>query len=753
MEQSPSPSIDPSLREMVAKTWSVLRREGYADTRCLPYFRSLSRLPSEPTDLCRYFWGTRKAHRSAWPALYYLFFRAGRRELFDLFRCFSLGHAIKRSRLDRAAGKADADFLVSSGFLRLDGERVSPAVRVYLRENGVFFHDAPGTEVRLEQRVYMGRDSLRFADYLKSRLLPGRRFRRVLDLGTGCGVQAIVLAPHSEEVVAVDTNDRALAFAQANASINEVDNVRFGRSDLAARVSGRFDLVVSNPPFLYLPRPSPLGRDVASDGGLLGIGLSRRILAGLADLLTPDGEARILVSIPRTPRGPIMERWIKEHLLPEGLDVRLRFVEYLWCDGQADAYRLRGIKTPALVVAEVRRSSRPRLRITRAPASEKLILARKIMGERAERGRRKAGAATKSARPARLRRALPLTLACAARTTRVPAPPHQLMIESCTACPLDCISCARAERVTEERFMDPGDFKRALDTVRPWSVQFIGNGDPLCHPEIDNLCASARERVAQVVMQTAMPAESVLPSAERALPHLDRLYVGIDAANPDTYAAIRRGGDFQALLAMLRRLYCLRRRSNHTSMFFTFLLLERNYAEAPEFVRFSYRTGADGVLFLPLDLRSIESREHVLLGNLDAQTLRKTLTVARERAAAIGISTNLDYLLSSPALLLSRYGGDKPRQRSRCVRPWLYSYVTVDGDVLPCPRFAYHPSASLGNLFRQSFQKEIWNGEGYRRLRADLNSARPNLADCRDCAVPSEEGGLRARLMRRRSLK
>src|SRR5262249_25507852 len=50
-----------------------------------------------------------------------------------------------------------------------------------------------------------------------ARLTVRRPAKRALDLGTGCGVQALLLARHSETVIAVDVNPRALAFARFNA--------------------------------------------------------------------------------------------------------------------------------------------------------------------------------------------------------------------------------------------------------------------------------------------------------------------------------------------------------------------------------------------------------------------------------------------------------------------------------------------------------------------------------------------------------
>lgn len=76
---------------------------------------------------------------------------------------------------------------------------------------------------------------------------------RVLDMGTGSGVNAILAARAGADVVAVDVNPHAVEAARANAQRNGVaDRVIVRRSDLFAEVEGRFDLVVFDPPFRWM---------------------------------------------------------------------------------------------------------------------------------------------------------------------------------------------------------------------------------------------------------------------------------------------------------------------------------------------------------------------------------------------------------------------------------------------------------------------------------------------------------------------
>ncbi|WP_425556525.1 DUF7059 domain-containing protein [Gordonia alkaliphila] len=116
---------------------------------------------------------------------------------------------------------------------------------------------------------------------------------RALDLGTGCGIQALHLDSHAETLVATDTNPRALALAQVTAELNGMSwDLREG--SLFEPVAGeRFDLIVANPPFVV----GAGGQDyIYRDSGIAGDGISRRLIEQVADHLAPGGVAQLLAN-------------------------------------------------------------------------------------------------------------------------------------------------------------------------------------------------------------------------------------------------------------------------------------------------------------------------------------------------------------------------------------------------------------------------------------------------------------------------
>ncbi len=132
------------------------------------------------------------------------------------------------------------------------------------------------------------------------RLVPRDRDVSCLDLGTGTGVIGICLAkyvPHVT-VTAVDTSADALSLAGENAALNGVsDRITFLESDWFSRVTGKFDLIAANPPYIpkeELPHLQAEVRDhepqVALDGGEGGVDEIARITPGLRDHLAPGGK-------------------------------------------------------------------------------------------------------------------------------------------------------------------------------------------------------------------------------------------------------------------------------------------------------------------------------------------------------------------------------------------------------------------------------------------------------------------------------
>ena len=140
---------------------------------------------------------------------------------------------------------------------------------------------------------------------------------RALDLGTGCGVQALHLAAHADHVVATDVNSRALWMTRLNSELN----ARPGGPEVEVRdgsffepVAGeRFDLISTNPPFVISPATGQ--RLVYRDSGLPGDRVVEDIVRTGPDHLTDGGWLQVLANWAIADGQPWDERlgsWLRE---------------------------------------------------------------------------------------------------------------------------------------------------------------------------------------------------------------------------------------------------------------------------------------------------------------------------------------------------------------------------------------------------------------------------------------------------------
>jgi len=115
-----------------------------------------------------------------------------------------------------------------------------------------------------------------------------------LDVGTGTGLIALLMARKAKHVLGVDVNPKAIELARRNALLNGINNVEFRPSDLFENVSGRFDVVTFNAP--YLPGEPEEAIDLALVGGETGREVIDRFIQEVPDYLTENGRVYLVQS-------------------------------------------------------------------------------------------------------------------------------------------------------------------------------------------------------------------------------------------------------------------------------------------------------------------------------------------------------------------------------------------------------------------------------------------------------------------------
>ncbi len=239
------------------------------------------------------------AHRALgrgefWPAL-----RATRDGgvLATLVRLFLLGTTEPAAAVAAALPATGIDRALAETVLeRVDGNQLRAGLDIrphadddaeYLVVSDLDSDTRPGP-VRPDHVLGVGAASVSLA-----RAVIRRPVGRALDLGTGCGIQALHLGSHATSITATDTSRRALALAGATARLNGVHwDLRHG-SLFDPVAAERFDLIVSNPPFVIGPGDQQYEY---RDSGFAGDRVCEQLIRSVPTHLAPGGTAQLLAN-------------------------------------------------------------------------------------------------------------------------------------------------------------------------------------------------------------------------------------------------------------------------------------------------------------------------------------------------------------------------------------------------------------------------------------------------------------------------
>lgn len=205
----------------------------------------------------------------------------------------------------------------------------------------------------------------------------------------------------------------------------------------------------------------------------------------------------------------------------------------------------------------------------------------------------------------------------------------KLYIEPTNCCNLACRTCVRNVWDEPLGYMTPAVFQRVLDGVKsgvtgggtppfprpqPPKLFFGGFGEPLAHPGIVQMVAAAKalgapvELITNGVLLTEATARGLIAAG------LDRLWVSLDGARPESYADVRLGAALPEVLANLARFRDLRPAGHRPSpeIGIAFVAMQRNIADLPALLNLGDRLGAARFMVTNLLPHTAEMRRETL---------------------------------------------------------------------------------------------------------------------------------------------
>ncbi len=302
----------------------------------------------------------------------------------------------------------------------------------------------------------------------------------------------------------------------------------------------------------------------------------------------------------------------------------------------------------------------------------------------------------------------------------------------CATCPLTFFGNGSPHNLSFD------DFQRIVDQAPNLQRAVLhGLGEPLLNPHLPRMISHLKARGVHVLFNSN--AILLTPRRQNLLVEtgLDEFRASLDASTPETYLKIRGVPSFAKVVRNLTAFVETKRLLGATlpriSLWFT--SMKENLPELPDVVELAGQMGITEVYVQRLVYfgSGLAVEEQSLYRRLQEQEVQ-LLAHCEARCRELGITFSAAGA-TEPLASLSGAPADRPWQQ--CHRPWMLSYVTARGDVLPCcfvPFVARDQAPfTLGNALEQPLT-QIWNGERYRTFRRQFLSGRPPTC-CEGCGA------------------
>lgn len=219
-----------------------------------------------------------------------------------LIRLFIAGVPVPRADVAAALAPSDLDPWFAIGLIRERPDHALEAVVALAPVTGFYLcadFTRRGTlpaPMAPDCVMGVGRSTLTLAALLpKPAPDHARPINTVLDLGCGCGYLAMLGAARAAHAVGTDINPRAVRLASIGAALSGLTNISFATGSLFAPVEGRrFDLIVSNPPYVISPESTFTFRDAAIEGS--GEAFCREVVRAAPPHLADGGVLMMLAN-------------------------------------------------------------------------------------------------------------------------------------------------------------------------------------------------------------------------------------------------------------------------------------------------------------------------------------------------------------------------------------------------------------------------------------------------------------------------
>lgn len=300
----------------------------------------------------------------------------------------------------------------------------------------------------------------------------------------------------------------------------------------------------------------------------------------------------------------------------------------------------------------------------------------------------------------------------ASRKIILESKPQGVGIGAHYGCNANCIFCLGGEHKNFSLESYKNFFERKLSSILS-SAEYInlcGFGELLLMPQIEEFLDYINQKmphVNKVITTNGIPLTKEI--SKRLIQGKYAVQFSLHTSNARLHKLLTKTICFDQIVDQIRYLASIRKEKAHPHIVLVFLITTLNIENLPDFIRFAYDFGVDGIV---CNYTTIYTPAHLKLSCFFKQEItNRMLKEAEDIAEELRI----------PITLPPRFDADNYLNECICSDPWKYIYIETEGSVLPCCFAGNH----IGYLDKEDFEA-IWNGRSYQSLRRSLMEERPN---------------------------
>ncbi len=299
--------------------------------------------------------------------------------------------------------------------------------------------------------------------------------------------------------------------------------------------------------------------------------------------------------------------------------------------------------------------------------------------------------------------------------------PRRVVLELTNDCQFNCVMCGRGYAGFKKTYLDTACLKK-LENVFNYAeeVAFLGWGEATLHPEFLQILKFLDQFPVKKYLCTNGGSPDVLKKAVNQY-GLDILAVSLDGACRKVNSSIRRGSDYDSILAMLREIVAEKKIRGKDKPYINFVMtaMKSNLHQLPGLIKLARRLGIQEVKVVYLTVFGNTLAGESLYNCQDE--VKKVFGEAITLAASLGIKLVLPYVQGEDSV------GEKHHRD--CFVGWRDLFIGSDGFIRPC----MSTSQKLQNFHDYNNFADLWNSVEFVRFRKTVNNPVNMLQECKSC--------------------